>query len=88
MLHAPGAFRANASQSFEVNSANEYFFRHRRRRMTCESRQPTDAEVAREGDYAKAFWPKHFFDGTIDMSLQTNKHGGPRSSPSKAQRPS
>lgn len=44
------------------------------RKRHVRSKRPSGEYVRKNGDYAKCVWMKHFFDGTIDMRLQSTKH--------------
>lgn len=63
------------TQQFVVTHEKDYFFRRPRTQTFCESLKPDDRAVQAQGDYGVAMWMKHFFDGTIDMTLQCNAEG-------------
>jgi hypothetical protein len=61
--------------SLVVCTNSQPFFTLPRTHTTCTSRQPPRSLVAKHGDYARSWWMKQFWDGTIDLSLQTDSHG-------------
>ena len=63
------------TNSFQVCSFDDYFFKQHRHFTECQSEEPTNELVQKQGDYAEAVWMKSFFDGTIDMSRQTSRDG-------------
>ena len=73
-MHKAGKFEARNENYFQVCSTRDYFFRQHRKKTFCKSKRPT-SEVERKADYSKSFWMRHFFDGTIDMSRQSNPKG-------------
>lgn len=56
---------------FEICSFDDYFFKRHRHNTECNSEKPSEELIKKQGDYSEAVWMKSFFDGTIDMSLQT-----------------
>ena len=51
------------------------FFTLPRDHLHCESKRPSEEVVRRTGDYSKSWWMRSFWDGTIDLSLQTDNEG-------------
>lgn len=51
------------------------FFHTPRKHTHCKSSRPSKDEVRRHGDFAQSWWMRSFFDGTIDLSLQTDGEG-------------
>jgi len=73
-MHKKGSTVPGKHQ-FIVCEYTDYFFKRPRMNMYCSSTRLDDKIVEKSGDYIKPFWIKNFFDGEIDMSLQTNTSG-------------
>jgi hypothetical protein len=70
----PGnAIRTKAAQALcdETHS----FFTLPRAHLSCKSKRPSETVVQRTGDFARSWWIRSFLDGTVDLSLQTDKEG-------------
>ena len=74
LKHKPGQIVVGA-EHFLIRHSDDYFFKQPRDKSHCESLKPSDEYVEKTADYPASFWMKNFFDGTIDMSLQTNRKG-------------
>lgn len=71
---APGnAIRTKASVA--VCGRSDIFFASPLTQTGCSSQKPSKAMVDSTGDYAKWWWMRSFFDGTIDLSLQADRDG-------------
>lgn len=57
--------------SFFMNS----FFHIVRASSYCVSARPPADRIKQEGDFTQSWWMKSFFDGTIDLSLQSDNDG-------------
>ena len=73
-MHKKGKFVANSNQ-FEICGSKHLFFLQKRAKM-CKSLKPNASQIKAEGgDYSMKFYMKHFFNGFIDMTSQTNSKG-------------
>lgn len=60
---------------FAVCDQTDDFFHIVRASSYCVSARPPADRIKQEGDFAQSWWMKSFFDGTIDLSLQSDNHG-------------